>query len=119
VAGLTGPTHQLIPGVDTRIVIITTTIVVETIGAGLGTAAFMVYIMRCCLPEHKAAHMAILTSIMSVSFTLAGVFSGFLADALGFTAYFAFTFIVTIPHMAMTFFVPHIRAPGASPQLRA
>jgi PAT family beta-lactamase induction signal transducer AmpG len=119
VAGLTGPTHQLIPGVDTRIVIITTTIVVETIGAGLGTAAFMVYIMRCCLPEHKAAHMAILTSIMSVSFTLAGVFSGFLADALGFTAYFAFTFFVTIPHMAMTFFVPHIRAPGAPPQLRA
>jgi PAT family beta-lactamase induction signal transducer AmpG len=56
---------------------------------------------------------------MSVSFTLAGVFSGFLADALGFTAYFAFTFFVTIPHMAMTFFVPHIRAPGAPPQLRA
>jgi PAT family beta-lactamase induction signal transducer AmpG len=115
VARLTGPEHQLIVGVDTRIVVITSVIVVETIGAGLGTAAFMVYIMRCCQPAHKAAHMAILTSIMSVSFTLAGVFSGFLADALGFFAYFVFTFIITIPHMVMTFFVPHIGAPGAGP----
>jgi len=106
------------PGVDLKIVVTTLVIVVETAGAGLGTAAFMVYIMRCCQPAHKAAHMAILTSIMSVSFTLAGVFSGFLADAMGFTAYFAFTFVVTIPGMVMTFFVPHITAPGAPPQRR-
>jgi PAT family beta-lactamase induction signal transducer AmpG len=118
IAALSGPAHQLF-GVDLRIVIITVVIVVETAGAGLGTAAFMVYIMRCCLPEHKAAHMAILTSIMSVAFTLAGVFSGFLADALGFTWYFVFTFVVTVPHMAMTAFVPHIRGPGAVPRLRA
>jgi PAT family beta-lactamase induction signal transducer AmpG len=119
VASLTGPEHQLIVGVDTRIVVITAVIVVETIGAGLGTAAFMVYIMRCCQPAHKAAHMAILTSLMSVSFTLAGVFSGFLADALGFFAYFFFTFVVTLPHMVMTFFVPHIDAPGAAPRRSA
>jgi PAT family beta-lactamase induction signal transducer AmpG len=115
VARLTGPEHQFIAGVDTRIVVITSVIVVETIGAGLGTAAFMVYIMRCCQPAHKAAHMAILTSVMSVSFTLAGVFSGFLANALGFFVYFLFTFLITIPHMVMTFFVPHIGAPGAAP----
>lgn len=116
ISALVGPDHQLLPGVDTRVVIITAAIVVETAGAGLGTAAFMVYIMRCCQPAHKAAHMAILTSLMSVAFTLAGVFSGFLADAMGFSAYFAFCFVVTIPHMVMTLFVPHIDAPGAPPR---
>ncbi len=60
--------------------------------------------------------MAILTSIMSVAFTLAGVFSGFLAEALGYTVYFAFTLIVTIPGMLLTFYVPHVAAPGADPQ---
>lgn len=118
IAGWSGPGHQLL-GVDLRLIAITLVIVIETAGAGLGTAAFMVYIMRCCLPEHKAAHMAILTSIMSVAFTLAGVFSGFLAEALGFIWYFVFTFVVTVPHMLMTPFVPHIRGPGAAPQLRA
>jgi PAT family beta-lactamase induction signal transducer AmpG len=118
IAAWSGPQHLIVPGVDLKIVVVTLVIVVETAGAGLGTAAFMVYIMRCCQPAHKAAHMAILTSIMSVSFTLAGVFSGFLADAMGFTAYFFFTFVVTIPGMVMTWFVPHIAGPGAPPQRR-
>ena len=43
---------------------------------------------------------------------------GFLADAMGFTAYFFFTFVVTIPGMIMTWFVPHIAGPGAPPQRR-
>jgi PAT family beta-lactamase induction signal transducer AmpG len=85
-----------------------TVITVEQIGSGLGTAVFMVYLMRCCSPAHRAAHMAIVTALMSVSFTLAGVCSGFLASWLGFGPYFAFTFVVTIPGMALVFFLPHL-----------
>ncbi len=99
----------------TRFAVVTVVIVIEMIGAGLGTAAFMVYIIRCPVTEHKAAHMALLTSLMSIAFTLAGVFSGYLADAIGFPAYFAFTFIVTIPGMVLTFFVPHLKERGAPP----
>jgi MFS transporter, PAT family, beta-lactamase induction signal transducer AmpG len=87
----------------------------ESFGAGLGTAVFMVYIMRCCRPQFKAAHMAILTALMSVSFTLAGVCSGFLANWLGYSLYFLFTFIVTLPSMALIPFVPHL-ASTASPR---
>ncbi len=112
-----GPEHAIF-GVDFKLVVMTLVIVVETAGAGLGTAAFMVYIMRCCQPEHRAAHMAILTSIMSVAFTLAGVFSGFLADAMGFTAYFFFSALITVPGMLMTFAVPHVKDTGAAPQWR-
>jgi PAT family beta-lactamase induction signal transducer AmpG len=103
-------------GVEAQTLVITVIIVVEMIGAGLGTAVFMVYIMRCCRPEHKAAHMALLTALMSVSFTLAGVASGFLAEALGFTAYFVFTFLVTIPGMLLTLYVPHVAARDAPPR---
>ncbi|MEW6268179.1 MAG: MFS transporter [Thermodesulfobacteriota bacterium] len=93
----------------------TAVIALEQFGAGLGTAVFMVYLMRCCDPAHRAAHMAIVTALMSVSFTLAGVASGFLAGWMGFATYFVFTFVVTIPGMALVFFLPHLDGREASP----
>ncbi len=86
----------------------------EQFGAGLGTAVFMVYLMRCCDPRHKAAHMAILTALMSISFTLAGVLSGVLADAMGFASYFGFTFLATIPGMLLIPFIPRLEDPSAN-----
>lgn len=83
-------------------------IAIEHAGAGLGTAVFMVYLMRCCDPSHKASHMAILTALMSVSFTVAGTLSGYLAEAMGFTLYFGLTFVATIPAMAFIPWLPYL-----------
>jgi len=83
-------------------------IMLEQAGAGLGTAVFMVYLMRCCDLKYKASHFAILTSLMSLSFTFAGVASGFLAEAIGFTGYFALSLVATIPGTILVWFVPHI-----------
>ncbi len=112
-------TAPVMPGVDVRLTIATVVIIIENLGAGLGTAVFLVYLIRCCLPEHKAAHMALLTSLMSLSFTVAGVFSGFLADWLGYALYFGLTFVVTVPGMVLTLWVPHIDEAGAPPQFGA
>jgi PAT family beta-lactamase induction signal transducer AmpG len=87
-------------------------VVGEDFGAGLGTAVLLVYIMRCVDPRHKATHMAVLTAIMSLGFTLAGVASGFLADALGFETYFLLTFVATMPSMLLIPFVPHLEDPA-------
>lgn len=83
-------------------------IALEEFGAGLGTAVFMVYLMRCCDPNHKAAHFAILSALMSVGFTVAGVASGFLAEAIGFAGYYLFTFAATLPMMALIWFIPRL-----------
>ena len=83
-------------------------IAIEHAGAGLGTAVFMVYLMRTCDPVHKAGHFAIVSALMSVSFTIAGVASGFLAEWIGFANYFGFTFLATVPSMVLIFFVPHL-----------
>ncbi len=90
------------------VVLQTGVIAIEQLGSGFGTAVFMVYLMRCCDPAHRAAHMAIVTALMSVSFTLAGVGSGFLAAELGFATYFAFTFLATLPGMLCVPFLPHL-----------
>ncbi len=82
-------------------------VVMEAFGAGLGTAVFMVYIQRTCKAAFKAAHFSIATSIMNVSTTLAGVLSGFLAASLGYRYFFALTFFITLPSMALIPFLPH------------
>lgn len=89
-------------------VTLTAVIAAEHAGAGLGTAVFMVYLMRTCDPAYKAGHFAIVSALMSLSFTVAGVLSGFLAEALGFAMYFGFTFLATIPSMVLIWFVPHL-----------
>ncbi|TPV94992.1 MAG: AmpG family muropeptide MFS transporter [Myxococcales bacterium FL481] len=94
--------------------VVTVVIVGEHFGAGLGTAVFMVYIMRCCHPDHKAAHMALVTAVMSVGFSVAGVFSGFAAEAIGFSGYFVFTFLASVPAMLLVFGVPHLDDPAAA-----
>ena len=88
--------------------VLTALIAFERFGEGLGTAVFMVYLMRCCDPAHKAAHMAILTALMSVGFTVAGAVSGWLAVGLGFASYFGFSFLATLPGMALIFVIPHL-----------
>lgn len=99
---------------DVRLV--TAVIVVEAFGAGLGTAAFMVFIMRTTRPDHKAAHFAIATGIATVSATLAGVLSGFLARSFGFMWFFTFTFVAAIPAMVLIPFLPHLDRASAPPR---
>lgn len=89
-------------------VVLGAVVLVEDFGAGLGTAFFIVYLMRCVDPRHKATHMAVLTAIMSLGFTLAGIVSGFIADAVGYPIFYGLTFLATIPAMVMVRWVPYL-----------
>ncbi len=84
------------------------TIALEHVGAGLGTAVLMVFLMRCCHPNHKAGHMAILSALMSVGFTVAGVSSGYLVMAAGYGNYFGLTFLATVPSMLLIPWLPYL-----------
>lgn len=95
--------------------VVTALIVLEQLGAGLGTSAFMVFIMRTTKPAFKAANMAVATGLMTVAATFAGVFSGFIADALGFRVFFLITFLATLPAMALIPWLPHLDAVPAAP----
>lgn len=90
-------------------------ITVEMFGAGLGTAVFMVVLMRAAQPGHRAAHMAIATALMSLSFTLAGSVSGYVAEALGYAPYFALSVLFGVPAMLLIPWLPTAEA-QATPQ---
>lgn len=78
----------------------------ENIAGGLGSAALMIYLMRLCSPQFKAAHFAIGTAIMSLGSTFIGGFSGIIVEKLGYTNLFLIGFAATIPSMCLLFWLP-------------
>lgn len=74
--------------------------------AGLGTSALIVFLLRTCKAEHKAAHYAFGTALMSVGATVIGSFAGDIVAAIGYLNLFILAFIASIPGMVLLFFVP-------------
>jgi len=78
----------------------------DQFSGGLGTAVLMTFLMRICQKEFKASHYAIGTGLMSVSGLYSGVVSGFLTSWLGYGYFFGISFLISIPGMALIFWVP-------------
>ncbi|MGK4006348.1 MFS transporter [Sorangium sp. So ce1036] len=81
-------------------------VTLEQLAAGIGTAVLVVFLMRRCADGYKSSHFAIGSALMSVSATVAGSASGYLADAVGFTAFFAIAFAASIPGVVLSRWVP-------------
>jgi MFS transporter, PAT family, beta-lactamase induction signal transducer AmpG len=69
----------------------------ESFTGGLGTAAFLAFLMAIVNKRHAATEYAILSSIFALSRQLAGYASGFGAEALGYAPYFLLTFFLSFP----------------------
>lgn len=89
-----------------KIGIIGTIIVIEQFCGGLATVAQMIFIMRRCHPDHKAAHFAFATAIYSTAQMVIGGESGTIYDALGAVNYFWLVSALTIPAVVLVAFVP-------------
>jgi PAT family beta-lactamase induction signal transducer AmpG len=79
---------------------------VEQLAGGVGDSALAVFLLRRCSREHKAAHFAIGSALMSVGSTVAGVSSGYLVTRLGYPVFFALAFVASLPGAALAWLVP-------------
>lgn len=79
----------------------------EQFAAGLGNAVLVVYIMRTCLPEFKAAHYAVATAISSLGGTFMGGFGGVVVEQTSYVTLFLIAFAASLPSMGLLFFLPH------------
>lgn len=75
--------------------------VIESFSQGLGTAAFLSFLMNICDKRHAATQYALLSALFSLSRDVAGAFSGIGAEALGYGGYFALTAFLAVPAMAL------------------
>ena len=69
----------------------------ESLSGGLGTAAFLAFLMNICQKEHATIQYAFLSSIFSLTGRLIGGISGLGAEHYGYGNYFAITFLLSMP----------------------
>ncbi len=81
-------------------------ILVEQFGYGLGFTSFMIYLIYVSRGKFKTSHYAISTGIMAIGMMVPGFISGFLQQSVGYFWLFTFSFLFSIPGMAIIFFLP-------------
>jgi MFS transporter, PAT family, beta-lactamase induction signal transducer AmpG len=79
----------------------------ENFAHGLGTAAFLAFLMSVCERRYAATQFAVLSALLALSRTLAGGASGVLAERMGYGDYFFLTFLLAIPAFALLPWIRH------------
>ena len=85
---------------------ITIIMIIEQLCGGMAVAAQMVFLMRRCHPDHKAAHFAFGTAIYAVSQMVTGTYSGWVYQAQGPLVYFCLACVACIPCLLLVPFIP-------------
>ncbi|OCG62868.1 AmpG family muropeptide MFS transporter [Gilliamella sp. wkB18] len=75
----------------------------ESLGVGLGSAAFVAFIAKTTNPLYTATQFALFTSIASIPRTLINSTTGIMVDYLGWTTFFGLCTILAIPGMLLLF----------------
>jgi PAT family beta-lactamase induction signal transducer AmpG len=76
-------------------------VAVEQFGYGFGFTAFMLYLLYFADGPHKTAHYAICTGFMSLGMMIPGLWSGWLADLVGYRHFFAWVVCSTLPGLVI------------------
>ncbi|NBI42852.1 AmpG family muropeptide MFS transporter [[Haemophilus] felis] len=79
--------------------VLTTVIIGEYIGVGLGGAAFVAFMAREANPLYTVTQLAIFTSLAAIPSKIFGAFSGVLVENFGYYHFFWICFSVAIPGM--------------------
>ena len=91
------------PGESTPVRLATLALVIagESVGAGLGTTAFVAFMARTTHPAYTATQLALFTSLMAVPRTFINATAGWLVEAMGWTSFFWMCFFLAIPGMLL------------------
>ena len=72
-------------------------IAIEQFGYGYGFTAFMLFLLYFSEGAHRTAHYALCTGFMSLGMMIPGMWSGWLADRLGYRHFFIWVLFSAIP----------------------
>ena len=76
-------------------------VAVEQFGYGFGFTAFMLYMLYFADGPHKTAHYAICTGFMALGMMIPGMWSGWVADIVGYKHFFVWVICSTIPGLVL------------------
>jgi MFS transporter, PAT family, beta-lactamase induction signal transducer AmpG len=81
-------------------------IAVEQFGYGFGFTAYLMYMIHLARGEHQTAHYAICTGFMAMGMMFPGMWSGWLQDHIGYTRFFTWVILATVPSFLVTLALP-------------
>jgi len=79
----------------------------ENVGYGLGTAAFLAFLMSICDRDRAATEYALLSAAYGFTGTIMASVSGWLAQRAGYPVYFWITVLLGIPTLLIIPFIRH------------
>jgi PAT family beta-lactamase induction signal transducer AmpG len=82
------------------------TVLLEQFTYGLGTAAFLSFLMSLCSKRYAATQYALLSALFRVGGIIAGGISGAITEDVGYSTYFLITFLLALPAFSL---LPWIR----------
>jgi PAT family beta-lactamase induction signal transducer AmpG len=85
--------------------LVSAAVALEQFGYGLGFTAYMVFMLMVAggtdgSAVHKTAHYALCTGFMALGMMLPGMGAGWLQERLGYTAFFVWACVATLPSFA-------------------
>ncbi|MBR4771873.1 MAG: MFS transporter, partial [Bacteroidales bacterium] len=87
------------------VALISSFVFLEQFGYGFGFTAYTMFLIYIARGEHKTAHYAIGTGFMALGMMLPGMVAGWIADSIGYTLFFVWVCICTIPGIVASFLV--------------
>ena len=85
--------------------IIGSCVAIEQLGYGFGFTAYTLYLIYIADGEHKTAHYAIGTGFMALGMMLPGMPAGWIQDTFGYTNFFIWVCICTLPGIFISWMV--------------
>ncbi len=73
----------------------------ESFTGGMGSAAFMAFLMSLCDKRHSATHYAFYSMLFGLTRSLAGYLGGLSAARFGYELFFLYTFLAALPAFAL------------------
>lgn len=73
----------------------------ENITGGMGTAAFVAFLMSLCNQKFTATQYALLSAFAAIGRVWVGPFSGVLSESIGWPSFFLFSTVMAVPGILM------------------
>jgi PAT family beta-lactamase induction signal transducer AmpG len=75
----------------------------ENLAGGMGTAAFVAFLMALCDHRYTATQFALLSALASLGRIFVGPPSGYLSHEVGWVIFFFVTFLAALPGLALLY----------------
>jgi PAT family beta-lactamase induction signal transducer AmpG len=82
-------------------------IFLENFCAGMGTTAFLAFLMSLCHPRYTATQFALFTALSAVGRVIVGPIAGMMVESIGWISFYSWAFVLAFPALILLWWLRH------------